>query len=633
MRTYHVAIIGVGPRGLNILERIKAIFGHQSIEAKLMVHLIDPGEPGQGTHVANQPDYLLINTIAGQVTMFSDTTVINAGPVIRGSSFLEWAMEQKYRCVENSYVKAHLEGRPLEENDYLPRSLLGEYLTSVFDQIARSLPSNIRLRHHRCVAENLVDCENGCIDVVMEGGYRLTVNFVFLTTGHTESKPDSEEQKIIEKFLDFRSYNPHIAYFRNPYPIEKLTSISPESTVAIQGMGLTAYDVIAKLTVGRGGRFRANGLQRLRYEPTGREPQIILYSRQSLPFSSRGVNEKGIGGQYQAKFFTRLRIDQLRKRAFQSSGTHQLDFFKDLYPLLKKEMCYVYEVTKSGVAPLNSESYTPSLEVWVQIEYILNPLRGKSFQDQREFEKFIIKFLYNDIAQSFGGNLSNPVKAAQDMLRDVRDNLRYAVDFGGLTPTSHEKFLKEFCPIMNRVAVGPPKERNMELLALLEAGIVRLGPGSNPILSFSEQDSKFFLRSTKLGPPVVNFFDVLIRAKLDSFYPAEDRSKLIQNLLKGGMVKPYKNGVFHPGGIAVDKSQNVVDIDGNVRKNIWALGIPVEGPNFYTYVLPRPLVNSRALQDAGRCVLAMFSQIRDLAASGDVEEESNTELTSTSAAR
>lgn len=88
MNTYHVAIVGVGPRGLNILERIKAIFECQSIEVELVVHLINPKEPGQGVHITNQTEDLLINTIAGQVTMFSDATVTNAGPIVKGPSFL-----------------------------------------------------------------------------------------------------------------------------------------------------------------------------------------------------------------------------------------------------------------------------------------------------------------------------------------------------------------------------------------------------------------------------------------------------------------------------------------------------------------------------------------------------------------
>jgi hypothetical protein len=67
------------------------------------------------------------------------------------------------------------------------------------------------------------------------------------------------------------------------------------------------------------------------------------------------------------------------------------------------------------------------------------------------------------------------------------------------------------------------------------------------------------------------------------------------------------NGGFHPGGIDVDVSQNVISATGHVHRNLWALGILVEGANFCTYVLPRALVNSRFIQFSGRCALRMFA--------------------------
>ena len=41
---------------------------------------------------------------------------------------------------------------------------------------------------------------------------------------------------------------------------------------------------------------------RLRYQPSGREPRMILCSRQGIPFAARGVNQKGIGGLHRPVF-------------------------------------------------------------------------------------------------------------------------------------------------------------------------------------------------------------------------------------------------------------------------------------------------------------------------------------------
>jgi hypothetical protein len=127
--------------------------------------------------------------------------------------------------------------------------------------------------------------------------------------------------------------NPYLSFMPNAYPLSEIQSIPCGATVAVQGIGLTAYDIISCLTRARGGEFQANGEGGLTYLASGREPRIILYSRQGLPFCSRGKNEKGIGGQWKARFFTRDMIDMLRSRARRDTGDDKLDFYAQLYPI------------------------------------------------------------------------------------------------------------------------------------------------------------------------------------------------------------------------------------------------------------------------------------------------------------
>jgi hypothetical protein len=217
------------------------------------------------------------------------------------------------------------------------------------------------------------------------------------------------------------------------------------------------------------------------------------------------------------------------------------------------------------------------------------------------------------LAHAFGGNVNDPVKAATDVLRDVRDYVRYAVDYGGLSEESHQHFLSDVIPVMYRVSAGAPKERNMELLALVDAGIATFGPGPNPELAFDPADASFVLRSTRLERPAGRQFDVLVRARIDcAVYPERQDSTLIRNLMRRGTARPFLNGNFHPGGIDVDTSQNVIGASGRIHPNIWALGIITEGANFCTYVLPRALVNSRFIQFSGRCALKMHALLEQL---------------------
>ena len=148
----------------------------------------------------------------------------------------------------------------------------------------------------------------------------------------------------------------------------------------------------------------------------------------------------------------------------------------------------------------------------------------------------------------------------------------------------------------------------MELLALLEADVVSLGPGPSPDLSFDPANAQFVLRSTRLVKPVDRYVDVIVRARIDcAVYPEKQYSPLIRNMLRKGTIRSYTNGSFVPGGIDVDASQNVISASGQVHSNLWALGIIVEGANWCTYVLPRALVNSRFLQFSGHCALEIFA--------------------------
>ena len=70
MPTIKVGIIGAGPRGLTVLERLVANERTKK-SADITVYLFDPNEPGVGCHDPDQSDFLLVNTVAGQIGVSS----------------------------------------------------------------------------------------------------------------------------------------------------------------------------------------------------------------------------------------------------------------------------------------------------------------------------------------------------------------------------------------------------------------------------------------------------------------------------------------------------------------------------------------------------------------------------------
>jgi uncharacterized NAD(P)/FAD-binding protein YdhS len=614
MKRITITIIGMGPRGLSILERITAIARSRQLLLDLVV--IEPGECGQGVHMARQPQHLLINTLASQVSLFPAEDVVRHAPVCATPTLTEWARQQGYRRVGEEYYRIASTGAGAEigERDYLPRRLLGEYLIWAWQQLCACLPPGTQLVHHRHRAVDLWRQPDGRCMVELDCGFQVLSDYVFLATGHGSNQMTEQESWYAQFAQEHARYNSKLAYVRQLYPMERLEQVSAEARVLIQGMGLTAHDVVAELTVGRGGVF-VREEQGLRYERSGREPQLLLCSRNCLPAAARGINQKGVDGRHQARYFTVEAIAAMRERARSTRGSPQLDFEAELLPLLKREMALAYrQALNAAQAAAPSKrpmrlSSEPRPEDVAVVEALLFPLLDTQFASLAECRAFFTAWLRTDLAHATRGNLSSPVKAATDVLRDVRAALQAAIEHSGLTPASHRKFLNVYNPIINRIAFGPPLRRNEEWLALLDAGVLQLGGGPGATIGIDEQDSTFILRSSFGSLHERQPFDVLLPARLDVFYPETDESHLMRNLLRRGLARPYYNGVFHPGGLDITSEGQLVDKQGLALPNIWAVGYPVEGPHYYTHALPRPLLRSRQVVDADRCVNAMFDHI------------------------
>ena len=570
MKRTSITIIGMGPRGLSVLERIAAMAGQRKL--LLDVALVEPGECGPGVHGARQPQHLLINTIASQVTVFPADGVVQPPPVCATPSLTQWARQSGYRRVGERYYRVAGAGQEISDLDYLPRRLLGEYLGWAYGQIAAAMPAGVALTHHRLRACDLWQQPDGRSVVELDNGFILLSDFVFLTTGHGRNILSDHDAWCAKFAQDHARYNSKLAYFRHIYPLEPLVRIGADARVAIQGLGLSAHDVVAELTVGRGGVFE-RGEGGLTYRPSGREPRLMLFSRNCLPNAARGLNQKGLSGRPRPRYFTPAAIEALRLAALAQRGSRQLDFDAELLPLLLREMGYVYRATRDGAAP-DPAAYTVSAQEGAVLDGLLFPLRGRQFASLAAFRAYVVDYLRSDLAEAQLGNVGSAVKAATDVLRDVRASLQAALEHGGLTPGSHRKFLNVYHAAINRVSFGPPRRRNEELLALLDAGIVDLAAGPNSSITIDENESTFLLQS-KFGTELHSQpFDVLLIARLDAFFPGTDDAPLTRNLMRRGLVRPYYNGVFHPGGIDIDHAGHPLRADGSPGRHAVGARLP-----------------------------------------------------------
>jgi hypothetical protein len=597
MKNSTIGIIGIGPRGLSVLERIIALSidpPHQPLDIKVF----DPNLPGSGCHNVKQPNHLLVNTVSSQITMFADESVSEAKNIISGPNFYQWLCERP---------KDELSPKTILPNEYYSRALFGEYLNWVFHYLVDISFSHITIDYVPSEIIDITKLDDNSWNLLDDRSLITNVEYLYLTTGHTKAKyinPDTAQEIF------------------NPYPLkEKLKNITSNQTVALQGLGLTACDILAELSIGRGGEFIRPQKGCLQYLPSGNEPKIIAYSRSGLPLSGRAENQKGTSKQYHAKFLTPEKVANFRERG-------DVSFIKDILPLLIKDMEYAYYESylsqKKGLiaaqkfcnqflySRLNEQKVlvakTISIEDRFSWEKLTAPVPSYALASPDVYIAWLIDFLEADIKEAKKGNLSSPIKSASDVLRDLRDLIRSVIDFKGLTEESHRWVDSVFIPLMNRLAVGPPKERIEEMVALLKSGVLKLNLGPSPDVRHSSNTNLFTLKST-VWPELQEQANIKIHGKITIHSPEDDGTELWKNLLAKQYTRLYFNGNYHPGGIDVTPNMNVIDANGIEQNNIWALGIPTEGNKFYTFIIPRPGVNSTALVDAGRSVRALFKQL------------------------
>jgi uncharacterized NAD(P)/FAD-binding protein YdhS len=613
---YKIAIIGLGPRGLSVFDRIIAYARNDATATPLDLYLFDSKEFGPGCHTTDQADHLLVNTVACQMTQFSDDTVRGAGPLLYGPSFSDWLISKNGN------------GADIDRNGYYSRALFGDYLRWGFEYLKKLAPPHVTIFLHNYAGVDDLSWQGERWQVSYDG-CAFAADFVFLTTGHARKVLSESERALTQKVEAARARNGRLQLVLEPYPIRNaVSSVTACDTIAIEGMGLTTFDLIAQLTQGRGGKFEACGKMepagRLRYRPSGNEPQILLYSRSGLPLTARAVNQKGVFGQYKPKFLTFAKLDALRRE----TDGGQLDFEKQIIPLLWCDMqfafyfSYLHKRRDKITALMFSNEFMACesaaarqalidrhVDRREQLSWdkLVEPIPALALKSRRQFDDWLRGHMWRDFEHACQGNLDSPLKSACDVLRDVRDVVRAAIDFGGLYEHSHRWVLSEFLPIMNRLAVGPPKERIAQLLALMDAGTVRadFGPGASCVLD--EGGASFTVQSHWSGEAASA--NVLVRGRASLPGPLEDRSPLMRKLVQRGIVRPFMNGQFHPGGITVDRNMNVVAHDGASQTTLWALGTLVEGCKFYTFVLPRPGANSTTMVDAGRAVGHMMDAI------------------------
>jgi hypothetical protein len=566
-----LAIVGCGSRGLTILERLCALASRG--DTPVDIHVYEPQRPGPGVHSLEQPEYLMLNTVASQISMFPDRAALDGQEGREGPDFFQWCLRYKSA------------GRIVRANEFLPRQWLGEYLAWTYDVVTQGLPAHVRVHHHASVVDNIDPTALGGFVLRCSQQAHTSVDALVLTVGHASTRTHVDNRSRATKVL-----------YAYPQP-GVFDEIAAGNLVGVEGLGLCAMDVVSGLTVGRGGRFVGAG-EGLRYEPSGQEPKLFMFSRSGLPYRTRpDIREHRLGSP--ALIFTLDAVSRLR-----ADNPDGLDFEAQVLPLIKAEMfaeyfgmvaqlqCELPGAIKEEVAQAFRFGAAESKAVELARRFDVPPLECSVFDPlgikvpAEGYQEWMCTFVQQDLQQSTLDLDHSPVKAALEVWRSCREQLRRVVDNNGLTAESHRVFFSHYAPLVNRMVAGPQKERHQELLALAQAGVLQWVHGSR--VERSDEDHAVRILPVDNAEPQT--LDALVLAHVDDNRSAGLHPPLIRQL--------KDSGVIH--SLTADGNGLQVNGHGKAQPNLWITGPIVEGATYYNHYVPSTGSYSRAFVDADR---------------------------------
>ncbi|MFC9326552.1 FAD/NAD(P)-binding protein [Kitasatospora sp. NPDC057015] len=546
-----LVIVGAGPRGTGLLERIAANAAELlPSDQPLHIHLVDPHPPGGGRIWRHEQSPLLrMNSMAEDVTMFTDERSTIEGPVRPGPSLAEWAARSTefapYREVADPAVRDEL--RELAPTDFPTRRAQSAYLDWVLRRAVADLPAHVTVTVHRETVLELTGAADGP-QLVRLGSRTLSADHVALTLGHLDSEPDPRHAPMARFAARHGRFHLAPAYSADA----DLSAIAPGEHVLLRGLGLAFVDLTAMLTEGRGGRFEetADGLV---YRPSGREPVIHAGSRRGVPYHSKtGYRLQGPLAPL-PRYFDRAAVDEVLARP------GRLELRRDFWPLMAKEVGFGYYHELFHAHPERTtvpwadflaaydrlDWYSPTLARLtaaavpdpadrLDFEQLDHPLAGLRLGSDEELQQRLRGYVAADADRRADPAHSADLGAFLALL-SLFGQLPRLMTSDRLTARSVEEELDGWWfGFFNFLASGPPGFRLRQLLALSEAGVVRF-LGADIAVETDEATGTF--RATS---PTVPGHSVTATALIEGYLPphvlARTKDPLLRQLYQDGRI-------------------------------------------------------------------------------------------------
>jgi FAD-NAD(P)-binding protein len=626
-----LVLVGGGPRAAGLIERIAVNAPELFPAAALEIHVVDPHPPGAGrVWRYEQSELLRMNSMAVDVTMFTDASVVCDGPVRPGPSLADWAVLARSGDLDVDLpddVRAELDR--LEPTTFPSRRLQSAYLGWFYRDAVAALPSGITVRHHLSTVRRITGSPHGRQRVwLADRTSPLVADAVVLTLGHLDAEIGAEERELADHAAAHG-----LAYLPPDYSADSdLSAVLAGADVVLRGFGLAFIDLMVLLTQGRGGRFEhtADGL---RYRPSGREPRIHVGSRRGVPYHSKtGYRLQGDPLPL-PRFFDGDAVDALLGSA------DEFDFRADVWPLLAKEIAWGYfhelftghpervalpwpefaaafaelDWYSAGMAALVSSS-VPRAEDRIDFEQLDRPLAGLAFASAEEFQEHLRAYVEADVARRSDPAHSADLGAFMALL-SIYGQLPRVLNSPKLSPSSRLAHADGWwAGFFSFLASGPPPDRLEELLALSHAGIVQfLGADM-----WVRPEDGAFLAGSASTPDVVRATG-LVEARLPSHSLTTTADPVLRTLREAGDVAEERLSDGRPTGLVrVSVEDNrLIGRNNEPHPRRFALGPFTTGRAFAAFA--RPGTNAPGFRQNDTVARTL---LRLLAAEGTAQSES-----------
>jgi len=616
-----LVIVGAGPRAVMLVERILARRTPATTPA-LRITLVDPHPPGAGRIWRREQSPLLkLNSMARDVTVFTDDTCTIAGPIRSGPSLIEWAERARNGklpdvVIDDPDLDAEL--RSLRPDSFPTRRLQSAYLDWFWRRTVAIAPPGVEVHWHPGSVQWVDDTLEG-YEIALADGIRLRADVLVYALGHNAREPEGEAAELLAEASRLG-----LSYVPPAFTADAdLSALTPGDDVIVRGMGLAAVDAVVLLTEGRGGRFERAADGRLRYTPSGREPRLHLGSRRGVPYRSK-VSSQVQGDAPVREVLTPTAIAELLARP------GPVDFLDDVWPLIARELVWghyrelftghpdrvttTWDEFRATLATVDADTSALRRAVAAVVPDPLDrfdipaldvPLGSETFADTRDAHERVRRHIIDDLhlrtsqdrstAQALFLTVLLSFLALADIPTERWSARSRAVD---LPITWHTFF--------SYVASGPPAHRLEELLALADAGVVRfLGPD----VSVRVDAERGFVASS---PRTAG--ETVARRLIDAWLPAATASAsqnpaLRELASRHGREVHVSDESFTGslGRIEVDPDGRVIARDGEVRGAMFAIGPFTSSTEAGAFTRPRS--DSLSLRQTDRVAEAVSAAI------------------------